>query len=61
MFPNSPAIAPMLLDRKQAAALAGMSESWLRTQGSAPRLRLGNRVRYERTSFLEWLLAHSER
>jgi hypothetical protein len=41
-----------------------MSISWLRLQDrlgtGPPRLRMGNRIRYDRQNFLEWLKAHSE-
>lgn len=61
----TPATAPVCFDRKQAAAVSGMSVSWLRLQdkrgAGAPRLRCGNRVRYPVVPFLEWLKAHSEK
>jgi predicted DNA-binding transcriptional regulator AlpA len=58
---------PLCLDRRAAAALAGMSVSWLRrmdaTGDGPPKLRLGRgpgRIRYPVGSYIHWLQAHTD-
>jgi hypothetical protein len=64
MFDHAPATVPTCFSRRQAAAVSGMSISWLRLQDrqgtGAPKLRFGNRVRYPVSDFLRWLQSHSE-
>jgi predicted DNA-binding transcriptional regulator AlpA len=62
-----PDTLPILIDRKTAAKIAGMSESWLRhmdaINAGPPKLRLGQgpgRVRYDLERYMDWLQSHSE-
>jgi hypothetical protein len=58
---------PLCLDRRAAAALAGMSVSWLRHMDAIgagpPKLRLGKgqgRIRYEIGPYILWLQQHAD-
>lgn len=62
---SSLATGPRCFSRREAAAITGMSISWLRLQDrrnqGPPKLRMGNRVRYPAPQFFEWALSHFEK
>jgi phage terminase Nu1 subunit (DNA packaging protein) len=58
---------PVLIDRKTAAKISGMSISWLRHMDAigagAPKLRLGQgpgRIRYDLEQYMDWLKGHQD-
>jgi predicted DNA-binding transcriptional regulator AlpA len=58
---------PVLISRRTAAKISGMSISWVRNQErngtGPPRLRLGagpGRIRFDLDRFMEWLKQYQE-